>query len=61
MPATSPLWRLDTVLISAHLSGDAAGWLERLSALFADNFGRYTAGAELLNVVDKELGFVPGG
>ncbi|WP_241991162.1 D-2-hydroxyacid dehydrogenase [Cryobacterium sp. Hh38] len=61
LPATSPLWRLDNVLISAHLSGDAAGWLERLSALFADNFDRYTAGAVLLNVVDKELGFVPGG
>lgn len=60
LPASSPLWRLDNVLISAHLSGDAAGWLERLSGLFADNFDRFAAGAELLNVVDKELGFVPG-
>jgi len=61
LPATSPLWRMENVLISAHLSGDATGWLERLSALFADNFERYAAGAELLNVVDKELGFVPAG
>jgi len=61
LPATSPLWAMENVLISAHMSGDAAGWLERLSALYADNFGRYTRGAELLNVVDKKLGFVPGG
>jgi phosphoglycerate dehydrogenase-like enzyme len=58
--ASSPLWRLENVLISAHMSGDAAGWLGRLSSLFADNFHRYATGAELLNVVDKKLGFVPG-
>ncbi|HEU4807525.1 MAG TPA: hypothetical protein VFT01_04625, partial [Homoserinimonas sp.] len=54
----SPLWGLENVLISAHLSGDAVGWLERLSALFAENARRYLAGDPLLNVVDKKLGFV---
>ncbi|HEU4806651.1 MAG TPA: D-2-hydroxyacid dehydrogenase [Homoserinimonas sp.] len=59
LPVDSPLWGLENVLISAHLSGDAVGWLERLSALFAENARRYLAGDPLLNVVDKRLGFVP--
>jgi len=60
LPTTSPLWQMENVLISAHLSGDAAGWLHRLSVLFADNLDRYVHGGKLLNVVDKKLGFVPG-
>lgn len=58
LPADSQLWQLENVLISAHLSGDAVGWLQRLSSLFADNLGRYRSGEPLLNVVDKRLGFV---
>ena len=59
LPATSELWRLENVLISAHLSGDAVGWLQRLSVLFSDNLERYIRGEGLVNVVDKILGFVP--
>ncbi len=59
LPATSPLWGLENAMISSHLSGDAVGWLHRLSALFAANLDRYVHGAELENVVDKKLGFVP--
>src|SRR5690554_1164456 len=59
LPADSPLWAMENVLISSHLSGDAVGWLERLSALFAENARRYLAGDPLLNVIDKRLGFVP--
>lgn len=59
LPAASALWGMENVLISAHLSGDAHGWLERLSDLFLDNAGRYWRGEPLLNVVDKGLGYVP--
>jgi phosphoglycerate dehydrogenase-like enzyme len=59
LPRDNPLWGLENVLISSHLSGDAVGWLERLSDLFTDNARRYLAGEPLLNVVDKRLGFVP--
>ncbi|MEO6827389.1 MAG: D-2-hydroxyacid dehydrogenase, partial [Microbacteriaceae bacterium] len=59
LPSDSPLWQLENVLISAHLSGDAVGWLDRLSVLFVENFDRYRRGEELLNVVDKRLGYVP--
>ncbi len=59
LPESSPLWAMENVLISSHLSGDAVGWLQRLSALFTDNARRYLAGDPLLNEVDKPLGFVP--
>lgn len=58
LPTTSPLWSLENTMISAHLSGDAVGWLNRLSTLFAENLKRYLGGSELENVVDKALGFV---
>ncbi|GAB3562944.1 D-2-hydroxyacid dehydrogenase [Spelaeicoccus albus] len=59
LPESSPLWEMDNVLVSPHMSGDAVGWLERLSDLFAANLDRYCRDAELVNIVDKRLGFVP--
>lgn len=59
LPAYSRLWDMENVLVSSHLSGDALGWLERLADLFLDNADRYRRGESLLNVVDKELGYVP--
>lgn len=58
LPPKSPLWTMGNVLISPHMSGDAAGWRERLAQLFVDNAQRYRAGTDLRNVVDKKHGFV---
>ncbi|WP_051116549.1 D-2-hydroxyacid dehydrogenase [Amycolatopsis nigrescens] len=59
LPANSPLWTMKNVLISPHMSGDFVGWRNTLVEVFADNFHRWRAGAELRNVVDKQLGYVP--
>lgn len=59
LSADHPLWTMRNVIITPHMSGDARGWRDRLAELFVTNFHRYTAGRPLLNVVDKELGFVP--
>lgn len=59
LPAGHELWDLPGVVITPHNSGDFFGWREALTELFADNFGRWTEGRELRNVVDKELGYVP--
>ncbi|WP_349638083.1 D-2-hydroxyacid dehydrogenase [Saxibacter everestensis] len=59
LPANHPLWRMHNVLVSSHMSGDAKGWLERLSVQFTDNFAHYIGDGKLSNVVDKKLGFVP--
>ncbi|WP_068278162.1 D-2-hydroxyacid dehydrogenase [Aldersonia kunmingensis] len=58
LPPEHPLWAMENVLISPHLSGDAIGWRDRLERLFVDNFERYAVGTELLNVVDKRSGYV---
>ena len=55
----NPLWAAPNLLISPHMSGDFVGWLAALAELFVENFARWLAGDELLNVVDKKLGYVP--
>jgi phosphoglycerate dehydrogenase-like enzyme len=59
LPAGHPFWDLPGVIVSPHLSGDFTGWREAVPALFVENFRRWVAGAPLLNVVDKERGYVP--
>jgi phosphoglycerate dehydrogenase-like enzyme len=59
LPIDNPLWSMDNVLVSPHMSGDVVGWRNELVAVFADNFRRWRAGEPLRNVVDKQLGYVP--
>lgn len=59
LPAESPLWTMDNVFVSPHMSGDVVGWRSTLVEVFADNFRRWQANQPLRNVVDKQLGYVP--
>lgn len=59
LPADSPLWEQDDVLISAHMSGDVVGWREALAEQFVDNALRWLEHRPLRNIVDKEKGYVP--
>jgi phosphoglycerate dehydrogenase-like enzyme len=61
LPASSPLWDMPNVIVSPHMSGDAAGWREELVEVFTSNLSRYREGAPLLNVVDKHRGYVSSG
>lgn len=61
LPAESPLWTMENVLISPHMSGDFVGWKDVLVEVFVGNFQRWVAGEPLENVVDKGLGYVPTG
>ncbi|WP_237565472.1 D-2-hydroxyacid dehydrogenase [Ornithinimicrobium cavernae] len=61
LPSDSPLWDAPGCVISAHLSGDVVGWRDTLARQFVANAERWLAGEPLENVVDKELGYVPGG
>ncbi len=60
LPAGHPLWSMPGVLVSPHMSGDAFGWTEALARLFLDNLDRWRSGKPLRNIVDKQLGYVPG-
>ncbi|WP_246486200.1 D-2-hydroxyacid dehydrogenase [Kribbella qitaiheensis] len=61
LPADHALWTATNVTITAHMSGDVIGWRETLGAQYAANVRRWLAGEPLLNVVDKQLGDIPGG
>lgn len=61
LPESSPLWEMPEVIISPHMSGDVIGWREELVELFISNLNRYREGAPLLNVVDKQRGYVTSG
>ena len=60
LPARHPLWDLPNVLITPHNSGDFSGWRTEVVTAFTRNFDNWIAGRPLDNVVDKELGYVPG-
>jgi phosphoglycerate dehydrogenase-like enzyme len=60
LPPDSPLWSLDGVAITPHMSGDVLGWRDSLERQFVDLAHRYLDGRPLYNVIDKRLGFAAG-
>ncbi|BFO21822.1 D-2-hydroxyacid dehydrogenase [Streptomyces sp. KM77-8] len=56
----SPLWDLPGLIVSPHMSGDTAGWRDELGEQFVQLYELWAAGRPLPNVVDKQLGYVPG-
>ncbi|MDF9872239.1 D-2-hydroxyacid dehydrogenase [[Kitasatospora] papulosa] len=55
----SPLWEVPRLLVSPHMSGDTAGWRDRLGAQFVSMYELWSAGESLPNVVDIGRGYVP--
>ncbi|MCT1689701.1 D-2-hydroxyacid dehydrogenase [Brevibacterium sp. p3-SID960] len=60
LPEGSPLWQMGNVVITPHMSGDSAGWSDRLAEQFMANWDRYRAGEQLFNIVDKAKGYAAG-
>jgi phosphoglycerate dehydrogenase-like enzyme len=56
---TDPIWEVERLFITPHISGDYAGFQEDMVALFKSNLEKYMSGKPMVNVVDKQLGFVP--
>lgn len=57
LPADSPLWRMDNVILSPHVSGFTPHYDDYATDLFAENLRRYLAGEPLLNLVDRARGY----
>src|SRR6266567_4836647 len=57
LPASSPLWQLDNVIISPHSASTAAAENRLLTELFTDNLQRWLAGRPLRNVYDRAAGY----
>ncbi|MBI2217330.1 MAG: D-2-hydroxyacid dehydrogenase [Candidatus Rokubacteria bacterium] len=56
-PAGHPLYALDDVIVSPHVSGFVPSYDDRCTELFAENLRRYLDGAPLLNLVDRARGY----
>jgi phosphoglycerate dehydrogenase-like enzyme len=57
LPATSPLWKLENVIISPHVAGNSARYHEKAAAVFAENLARYAEKRTLLNRLDRARGY----
>jgi phosphoglycerate dehydrogenase-like enzyme len=59
LPASSPLWDMDNVLLSPHCTDNTEDpdWLELSMQMFIDNFNRYRKAEPLENIVDKRAGY----
>lgn len=57
LPKDSPLWQMDNVLITPHVSGFTPHYDERAVDLFTTNLRRYLAGEPLLNLVNRDTGY----
>jgi len=57
LPADHPLWDMENVIMTAHMSGDFIGWKRALTDQFLENLDRWHQGEELFNLVDKKLGY----
>jgi phosphoglycerate dehydrogenase-like enzyme len=57
LPADSPLWELENLLITPHTAGMTDKLWERHYVLFSENLRRYLSGQPLLALVDKKSGY----
>ena len=55
--AGHPLYAIDNVIVSPHVSGFLPSYDDKCTDLFAENLRRYLRGAPLLNLVDRTLGY----
>jgi len=57
LPADSPLWGIDNLLITPHTAGLTEKLWHRHYDVFSENLRRYLAGRPLRFVVDKQRGY----
>lgn len=57
LPADSPLWDMENVILTPHVSGLTPRYFPRMARLFADNLRRFLADEPLQNLYDPEKGY----
>jgi phosphoglycerate dehydrogenase-like enzyme len=57
LPAGHAFYKLTNVLLSPHSADHTPGWRDDAFQCFLDNFGRFTKGEPLQNLVDKHAGY----
>lgn len=57
LPRSSKLWDLPNVLITPHVGAQSVRRMDDTTSLFCENLRRFRTNGQLLNRVDKSLGF----
>ncbi|MCW3098998.1 MAG: Phosphoglycerate dehydrogenase and related dehydrogenase [Chthonomonadaceae bacterium] len=57
LPADSPLWKMENVILTPHTSGVTPYYFTRFAALFTENLRRYLNDQPLQNLYDPERGY----
>ncbi|MFT5233320.1 MAG: phosphoglycerate dehydrogenase-like enzyme, partial [Candidatus Krumholzibacteriia bacterium] len=57
LPTESPLWQMENVIITPHVASRSALTGERRWKIIKENLRRFSAGEDLVNVVDKQSGY----
>lgn len=57
LPHTSPLWKMENIIISPHISGGSATYNEKAAELFLANLKRYQEKKTLYNRVERTRGY----
>jgi phosphoglycerate dehydrogenase-like enzyme len=57
LPADSPLYKMENVLLSPHCADNHAEWLDDAIRFFVAQYERFRKGGPLKNIVDKKLGY----
>ena len=58
LPEGHPLWQMENVMITPHVASVSPEIEARRNGLLLDNIRRFCRGERLLNVVDKQRGYV---
>jgi len=57
LPTTSPLWNLENVILSPHVSGNTSQYHQKAADIFIENLRHYLDGRPLLNRLNREHGY----
>lgn len=57
LPADSPLWSMEHVILTPHVAAMSPYYLERAIKLFIENLTKYMHSTDMLNIIDKEKGY----
>ena len=57
LPQDHPLWTMDRVIITPHVSAAGSDSMRRSATIAVENLRRYVAGEPLLNLVNMRRGY----
>ncbi|MCZ6635482.1 MAG: D-2-hydroxyacid dehydrogenase [bacterium] len=58
LPEDSPLWEMENVVLTPHLGGRSEEGGPNMKNIFVENLKRYVEGKNLLNIIDKQKGYL---